>query len=165
MSRRAVLLMAAATTIAAAGLAGCALFPSTTEAAAVTSAVADVPVPEGWAEVGSIEVACAAVNVDCQDSSARRVFRNDGDVAAACGGLLAYLGYADAFAGASGISGTSSAPPSTDDCAAELSAYQRYLVTAPGPDGAGEWRLRLAPGEDGFRLSVVLGDPPRDPWD
>lgn len=151
--------------VAAVGLAGCALFPSSTEAAAVTSAVAAVSVPEGWAEVGSIGVACPVVNVDCQDSSARRVFRNDGDAAAACGGLLAYLGYAEAFAGASGISGTSSAPPSADDCAAELTAYQRYLVTAPGPEGAGEWRLRLTPAADGFRLSVVLGDPPRDPWD
>jgi len=161
VSRRAVLLAAAA----AAGLAGCALFPSSSGAAAVTSAVAAVPVPEGWAEVGSVEVACPSVNLDCQDSSARRVFRNDGDAAAACGGLLAYLGYADAFAGASGISGTSAAPPSADDCAAELAAYQRYVVTAPGPDRVGEWRLRLTPADDGLRLSVVLGDPPRDPWD
>ncbi len=150
---------------AAAALAGCALFPSSSGAAAVTSAVSAVPVPEGWAEVGSIEVACPAVNLDCQDSSARRVFRNDGDAAAACGGLLAYLGYVEDFSGASGISGTSSAPPSADDCAAELTAYRRYLVTAPGPDGVGEWWLRLTPGEDGFLLSVVLGDPPRDPWD
>lgn len=149
----------------AAPLAGCALLPGGTEGTAVTSAVADLPAPEAWAEVGAIEVACPTVNLDCQDTSARRVFRNDGDAEAACGGLVAYVGYVDAFADATGISGTSPAPPSADDCAAELAAYQRYLVTAPGPEGVGDWRLRLRPATTGFELSVVLGDPPRDPWE
>ena len=30
--------------------------------------------------------------------------------------------------------------------------------------GGALWRLRLTPAATGFDLSVVLGDPPRDPW-
>lgn len=145
---------------------GCALFPADPSNEAIRTAVAGVTAPAGWTEVGSIEQPCAVLNIDCQDSSVRRVFRTDGDAAAACSDLVQYVAVLPPFQGAQGLVGASPQPPAVEACQDELAAYGRYLVIAEGPSGrdAGEWRLRLTPDDDGFALSVVLGDPPRDPW-
>lgn len=161
--RRAALLVVA---LVASSTAGCALFPSDPTNESIRTAVAGVSAPSGWTEVGTIEAACAALNVDCQDSSVRRVFRTQGDAASACADVVAYLGAVPLFPGAQGLAGATPQDPSADVCAAELAAYDRYVVLADGPAGNGteEWRLRLTPAEAGYQLSVVLGDPPLDPW-
>jgi hypothetical protein len=147
-------------------LAGCSLFAGNGQNEAVQAAVRAAPAPEGWTEPAPQEVACATVNLDCQEVSARRVFHTDGGAATACEDVVSYVGSVDTFVEAVGVRGTAEAVPSVQDCTAELSAYQRYLVKAGGlsdTEGA-VWRLRLTPAGSGFDLSLVLGDPPRDPW-
>ncbi len=147
-------------------LAGCALFSGNGQNEAVQSAVAAVPAPEGWTEPAPLEVACGTVNLDCQEVSARRVFHTDGGPLTACEDVVSYVGSLDTFVEAVGIIGTAEGVPSVADCQAELSDNQRYLVKADGlsdTQGA-SWRLRLTPAASGFDLSVVLGEPPRDPW-
>lgn len=145
---------------------GCALFPADPSNQAIRTAVAGVTAPAGWSEVGAIEPACPVLNIDCADSSVRTVFRTDGDAAAACSDIVQYVAVLPPFQGAQGLVGASPQPPAVEACQAELAAYDRYVVVADGPSGrdAEEWRLRLTPEGDGFALSVVLGDPPRDPW-
>lgn len=145
---------------------GCALFPSDPTNASIRAAVAGVTPPSGWTEVGSIEAACAVINLDCQDTSARRVFRTDAGPSAACADLVAYLAAVPLFSGAAGLAGAAAEPPSAQTCEAEIAQLGRYVVLADGPSGSGteQWRLRLTPAGGGHELSVVLGDPPRDPW-
>lgn len=161
--RRAALLVVA---VVAASTAGCALFPSDPTNDSIRTTVSSVSAPSGWTETGSIESACPVLNVDCQDTSVRRVFRRDGDAAAACADVLAYLGATPLFPGAQGLAGATPQPPTSQVCLAELAEFGRYVVLADGPagDGTEEWRLRLTPTDGGYQLSVVLGDPPRDPW-
>jgi hypothetical protein len=147
-------------------LAGCALFSGNGQNEAVQSAVSALPAPERWTEPVPLEVACETVNIDCQEVSARRVFHTDGGPVAACEDVVSYIGSLDTFVEAVGIRGAAEGVPSVADCQVELSDNQRYLVKAGGlsdTEGA-SWRLRLTPAATGFDLSVVLGDPPRDPW-
>lgn len=163
MTRAASVLAAA---LAVASTAGCALFPSDPSNESIRATVSSVSAPSGWTEVGSLEPACAVLNVDCQDSSVRRVFRAEVDAAAACSDVVAYLAAVPLLSGAQGLAGATPQDPSAGTCAAELAAYGRYVVLADGPAGNGteQWRLRLTPAGRGYELSVVLGDPPRDPW-
>jgi hypothetical protein len=147
-------------------LAGCSLFSGNGQSEAVQSAVSAVPVPERWSEPAPLEVACGTVNLDCQEVSARRVFHTEGGPVTSCEDVVSYVGSLDTFVDAVGVRGTAEGVPSVADCQAELADNQRYLVKAGGlsdTEGA-SWRLRLTPAATGFALSVVLGDPPRDPW-
>ena len=159
------LVVVAAVVLAAAT--GCALFPADPSNSSIRTTVAGVTAPSGWTEAGSIEQACAVINLDCQDTSVRRVFRTDGDAAAACADLIAYLEAVPTFPGAQGLAGAVPQDPSAQTCEAEIADDGRYVVLADGPDDGGsqEWRLRLTLSGPGYDLSVVLGDPPRDPWD
>ena len=168
MTRRAasVVLRLGGLSGAACLLAGCALFSGNGQNEAAQGALRAVASPDGWSEPAPMEVACGTVNLDCQEVSARRVFHTDGDAAAACGGLMSYVASTDVFVAPTGVRGTAEVAPSAADCQAELADDQRYLVKAGGPsDSEGSsWRLRVTPAASGFDLSVVLGDPPRDPW-
>lgn len=147
-------------------LAGCALFSGNGQNEAVQGALRAVASPDGWSEPAPMEVACGTVDLDCQEVSARRVFHTDGDAAAACGGMVSYVASADAFVAPTGVRGTAEVAPGSADCQAELGDHQRYLVKADGASDVegSSWRLRITPAAGGFDLSVVLGDPPRDPW-
>jgi PBP1b-binding outer membrane lipoprotein LpoB len=153
-------------TFSAVLLTGC--FASQSENTRIQQAVAALPTPSSWAEVGSIETTCTDTNVDCQDPNARRLFLHEGTAAEACAQAVDYVNGTPAFVSATAIRGAAEVQPSAADCQAELTAYTRYQLRATAPSdvgGAAAWRLRLTPADaGGFELSVVLGDPPRDPW-
>ena len=144
--------------------------PSDADVAAVSKAVAGLTPPKGWVEVESLDIACHPGHPGCEDDSAHRAFHAPGTAATACTSVVAWVNSStDVFAEPIAITGAETATPTVAACESELSSVRVYIINAGSadpsvPKGA-RWAMRLFPDTfGGFRLSVVLGDPPRDPW-
>jgi hypothetical protein len=157
------------TAVALASLTAC-FPPSDADVAAVSKAVAAVKPPYGWVQVEPLDVACHPGHPGCEDDSAHRAFHAPGTVQTACLSVVSWVNSStDVFSNPIAITGAETATPTVDACVTELTTVRAYIVNAGAadpsvPKGA-RWALRLFPDTlGGFRLSVVLGDPPRDPW-
>lgn len=144
--------------------------PSDADVAAVKQAVADLQPPPGWVEVEALDVACHPGHPGCEDDSAHRAFHRPGTLQAACDSVVSWVnGTTSVFADPIAITGAETATPSTAACVSEITTVRTYIINTAAADPAvpkgARWALRLfADTFGGWRLSVVLGNPPRDPW-
>jgi hypothetical protein len=150
-------------------LAGC-FPPSAADLAAVKQAVVDLSPPPGWTEVESIDVACHPGHPGCEDDSAHRAFHSLGTVEQACAAVTSWvLSSTTVFSEPIAVVGPETATPNAADCVSEIATAGEYVINTGAADlslpSSSRWAMRLRPDSlGGWRLSVVLGSPPRDPW-
>jgi len=155
--------------VAVASLTAC-FPPSDADVAAVGKAVGDLTPPYGWVEVEPLDIACHPGHPGCEDDSAHRAFHAAGTTQTACLSVVSWVnGSTDVFADPIAISGAETKKPSVEACETELTTVRAYIINTASADPAvpqgARWAIRLFPDTlGGFRLSVVLGNPPRDPW-
>jgi hypothetical protein len=144
--------------------------PSDADVAAVSKAVSDLKPPYGWVQVEPLDVACHPGHPGCEDDSSHRAFHAAGTVQTACLSVVSWVnGSTDVFSDPIAITGAETKTPTTAACETEITTVNAYIINTGSADPAvpkgARWAIRLFPDTlGGYRLSVVLGNPPRDPW-
>ena len=149
-----------------------ACFPApASEAVAMETTLKAVPSPHGWFQTRPVEVACRPDQRGCDDDSALRVFETGSGLDAACSSMVTWLEQnPQTFLDPLAIAGNDTRAPEAVDCRTEVQSHEAYLVyagaTGPGLPRGARYALRLtrATLDAGWHLSVVIGNPPQDPW-
>ena len=147
--------------------------PTDADVAAVAKTVGALTPPTGWIEIEALDIACHPGHPGCEDDSSHRAFHSPGTVQEACAAVVAWVVASPTqFADPIAIVGADTKTPTAASCVSEINTVHSYIMNtgvgsgvAPGVPDKARWAMRLFPEAlGGWRLSVVLGAPPRDPW-
>jgi hypothetical protein len=133
---------------------------------ALRAEVDSVVLPSGWDADGPPRSACPTLNLDCQDATAGVTLTRQGSLEGACGSVALWATSTPQLVDPDASSGLGEpAPPDAGSCVDEIERRGRWLVVADAPDGGGvpdgaTWSVLLQRQTGGWRLDVVLGDPP-----